>query len=180
MATVLTTTYNGSATALTCGLATTPLASSSTFVLGRCSVEVDNTTNKYVDVQLQGKITVGTTPTANTIIAIYAWGTDTSIASLTYGQSNAAGFDTLVGTDADKTLTNAQVLNGLVSIATISVVATTSNVTYPFVCKSLAQFFGGSMPRYWGLFVTHNTGVALNATANNHNIQYTGITYTST
>lgn len=180
MATVLTTTYNSPATALTIGLATTPLASSTTFVAGRCSVEVDNTTTKYADVQIQGKITVGTTPTTAKQILVFAWGTDTSITSLTYGQSNAAGFDTLVGTDADKTLTNAEILQGLVQIASINVVSTTSNVTYPFSCRSLAAFFNGVMPRYWGLFVAHNTGVALNATANNHNIQYTGITYTNT
>lgn len=180
MAQILTTTYNSAATALSIGLATTPLASSSTFVGGRSSVEVDNTTNKYIDVLLQGKVTVGTTPTANTVIAGYLWGTDTSIASLTYGQSNAAGFDTLVGTDADKTLTNAQILNGLRLGFSISVVATTSNVTYPVDAFSVAALFGGVMPRFWGLFVTHNTGVALNSTANNHAFAYTGITYTAT
>jgi hypothetical protein len=179
MATVITSTY-AAAVAMTCSLHTTPLASSSTFIVGRESTEVDNTTNKYVDVFVQGKVTVGTTPTVSTTIAIYVWGTDTSIATLTYDQANAVGLDLLTGTDSGVSLTNAGTLSMLKLGAAIGVTAATSNVTYPIPAFSVAALFGGFMPKFWGLYVSHNTGVALNNTSTNHAFAYTGITYTST
>ena len=165
-----TTTINYSSnTTITIGLATTPLASSATFVAGRESNEIDNTTNKYVDALVSGKVTVGTTPTANTTIAIYVWGAETSLAT--------TALDVLDGTDSDETLTNTGVLNALKFAASISVPANTSNVTYPVLPFSVASLFGGNMPKYWGLYVAHNTGVALNSTAGNHAFEYVGIKY---
>src|SRR3990172_7155613 len=84
--------------AITLGLATTPLASSATFVLGRESSEIDNSVNLYLDALVQGKVTVGTTPTVNTSILVFAWGSDTSLASV--------ALDVLDGTDSDETLTS--------------------------------------------------------------------------
>ena len=59
--------YAASAT-ITMSLAS--IATSSTFVAGAESAIVDNTSNLYVDAIVGGKITVGTTPTANTQIQI--------------------------------------------------------------------------------------------------------------
>lgn len=157
-------------TSITIGLATTPLASSSTFVAGRESNEIDNTTNKYLDALVQGKVTVGTTPTASTMICVYVWGADTSLAT--------TAIDVLDGTDSDETLTNTGILNSALRLgAVMSVEATTSNVTYNCAPFSVAALFGGVMPKYWGLYVTHNTGVALNSTAGNHAFSYNGIKY---
>lgn len=159
-------------TTITIGLATTPLASSSTFVGGRESNEIDNaTTNKYDDALVQGKVTVGTTPTANTAINVYVWGADTSLAT--------TAIDVLDGTDSDESLTNTGVLGSALRLAaSIGVYATTSNVTYNIAPFSVAALFGGNMPKFWGLFVAHNTGVALNSTAGNHAFSFNGITYT--
>ena len=55
-------------TAITMDLAN--LASSSTFLAGRESTQIDNTTNKYMDALVSGQISVGTTPTANTQIVV--------------------------------------------------------------------------------------------------------------
>lgn len=145
-------------------------ASSSTFVAGRESNEIDNTTNKYIDALVQGKVTVGTTPTANTTIAIYVWGADTSLAT--------TALDVLDGTDSAETLTNTGILYSALKLgAVITVTATTSDVGYNFAPFSVAARFGGVLPKYWGLFVTHNTGVALNATGGNHVFSYNGIKY---
>lgn len=164
-----TTTTNYSAnTTITISPAST--ASSSTFVAGRESNEIDNTTNKYVDALVQGKITVGTTPTANTTIAIYVWGADTSLAT--------SPIDVLDGTDSAETLTNTGVLFSALRLgALISVTATTSDVGYSFAPFSVASKFGGVLPKYWGLFVTHNTGANLNATSGNHVFSFNGIKY---
>lgn len=157
-------------TTITIGLATTPLASSSSFIAGRESNEIDNTSNKYVDALVQGKITVGTTPTVNTYINVYVWGSDTSLAT--------TAIDTLDGTDSDETLTNTGVLYSALRLgAVVTIGATTSNITYDVSPFSVAQLFGGVMPKFWGLYVAHNTGTALNSTAGNHAFSYNGIKY---
>lgn len=164
-----TTTVNYSSnTTITCSVAST--ATSSTFVAGRESNEIDNTTNKYVDALVQGKVTVGTTPTANTTIGIYVWGADTSLAT--------TALDVLDGTDSAETLTNTGILYSTLRLgAAISVTATTSDVGMPFAPFGVAALFGGVMPKFWGLYVSHNTGVNLNATAGNHAFSYVGIKY---
>ena len=163
-----TTTINAAApTTITIGVAS--LASSSTWVAGRESNEVDNTTNKFVDALVQGKVTVGTSPTANTLILVYVWGSDTSAAT--------TAIDVIDGADSAETITSAGVRDGFLRLAaSINVDATTSDRAYPVAPFSVADLFG-QMPRYWGLFVTHNTGVALNATAGNHAFAYTGIKF---
>ena len=157
-------------TVITIGPHATPLASSSSFTLGRCSAEIDNTSNLYQDVTIQGLITVGTTPTVNTQILCYVWGS--------YVSTVTTALDVIVGTDADKTITSAGVAAGFLKLAGVGTVdSTTSNRGYYLGCQSVAQLFGGNMPQFWGLFITHNTGVALNSTAGNHVWKYTGIKY---
>lgn len=164
--TTMTTNY-ATKTAIAATLAS--LATSSSFLGGRESNQIDNTTNKFVDVLVDGKITVGTTPTANTSINVYVWGAETDITT--------ANIDTLDGVDSAETLTNAGVLYALKLGASITVPAATSDVAYPVQPFSVAQLFGGIMPQYWGLFIAHNTGVNLNATGGNHVLNYTGIKF---
>jgi hypothetical protein len=155
-------------TAITIDLAN--LGSSATFVAGRESSQVDNTSNKYIDALVSGFVSVGTTPTANTTIAVYVYGADTSLAT--------TALDTLDGTDSAETLTNTGILNALRLGASIVVPATTSDVQYIVLPFSVASLFGGVMPKFWGLFVSHNTGVALrNNAVNTNSFEYVGIKY---
>lgn len=148
------------------------LASSSTLLAGRESSQIDNTTNKFVDVMVSGSVSVGATPTANTQIVIYVWGADTSLAT--------TPIDTLDGTDSAETLTNTGIRDALRFAAAISVPATTSDLAYPVLPFSVAQLFGGLMPKFWGLFVTHNTVAALRNNAVNTNaFEYVGVKYDS-
>jgi hypothetical protein len=111
---------------------------------------------------VSGTISVGTTPTANTMIAVYVWGADTSLAT--------TAIDTLDGTDSAETLTNTGYLFSLKRLATINVTATTSDLAYPVLPCSVCQALGLQvLPKFWGLFVAHNTGVALRNTAVNTN-----------
>jgi len=147
------------------------LATSATFIAGRESDQVDNTSDLFVDAIVQGKVTVGTTPTANTSIQIYVWGADVALST--------TPIDVLDGVDSDETLTNTGILNSALRFATsIVVLAATSDVTYNIVPFSVAQLFGGVMPKFWGLFIAHDTAVNLNAT-NNDLLSYHGITFTS-
>lgn len=164
-----TTTVNYAANAaITMDLAN--LGSSATFAAGRESTQIDNTSNKYIDALVSGKISVGTSPTANTTIAVYVWGADTSLAT--------TAIDVLDGTDSAETLTNTGILNALKLGAAIAVPATTSDVQYEVLPFSVASLFGGVMPKFWGLYVAHNTGVNLRNTAvNTNSLEFVGIKY---
>ena len=164
-----TTTISYSAnTAITIDLAN--LGTSATWIAGRESSQIDNTTNEFVDAVVSGTISVGTTPTANTTIIVYVWGADTSLAT--------TAIDVLDGTDSAETLTNVGIRDALRLGATISVPANTSDVAYPVLPFSVAALFGGIMPKFWGLFVAHNTAVNLRNTAVNTNaLEYVGIKY---
>lgn len=154
----------GSATELTITLAS--LATDATQLIGRASTVVDNTSNLYLDYLLSGKITVGTSPTTGKEIRVYIYASmnDTP----TYP-------DSITGTDADKTMTSSGVLDaGLVFVQTIAT-ESTSNREYSIRPVSVAALFGGTLPKKWGVFVTHNTAVALNATGSNHAIYATGV-----
>jgi hypothetical protein len=164
-----TTTVNYAANAtITMDLAN--LGTSATFVAGRESSQIDNTSNKYIDALVSGKVSVGTTPTANTTIAIYVWGADTSLAT--------TAIDVLDGTDSAETLTNVGILNALRFGAAVSVPANTSDVAYEVLPFSVASLFGGVMPKFWGLYVAHNTAVNLrNNAVNTNSFEYVGVKY---
>lgn len=160
--------YSGTGTSITMDLAN--LATSSTWIAGRESSEIDNTTNKYVDALVSGSISVGTTPTANTTITVFVWGSDVSLAT--------TAIDVLDGTDSAETLTNTGIRDALRTGAVINVPAATSDVAYPVLPFSIAALFGGVMPRFWGLFATHNTGANLrNNAVNTNSLKYVGIKY---
>jgi hypothetical protein len=147
------------------------LGSSATLVAGRESTQVDNTTNQFMDAIVQGNVSVGTTPTTNTTINIYLYGADTSLGT--------TAIDTLDGTDSAETLTNSGVLYSALKLgAVINVLVNTTNVKYNIAPFSVAQLFGGVLPKFWGLYVAHNTGVNLrNDAVNTNAFSYYGVKY---
>jgi hypothetical protein len=152
--------------ALTITLAS--LATSSTLVAGRASTAVSNTTDKFLDVMVAGKIRAGTSPTGG---VIEVWAYASFDGTPTYP-------DSITGTDADKTMTSANVKSSALRLLWATSVDTTSNTDYFIPPTSLQQLFG-QMPSNWGLFVTHSTGVALNATGGNHVLSYRGVKFAS-
>jgi hypothetical protein len=155
--------YAGSA-ALTFVL--TSLASDTNLLAGRESTAVSNTTNLYLDYLVGGKITTGTTPTAARRIEIYVYGSvdDTP----TYP-------DVLDGTDSNETITSADIRNACMTLIGVLGTDSTSDRTYWMSARGVAAAFAGAMPKNWGLFIVHNTGVNLNATAGNHVWSQTGV-----
>lgn len=141
------------------------LASDGNLLVGRASGAVDNTTNQDLDHLVSGIITTGTSPTVNTSVEVWAWAPyKTTGGAPTYP-------DAITGADAAKTISSNGVKNSALRLVAAFTVDATSNRAYPFAPVSIASLFG-AMPKFWGLFVTHSTGVALNATAGNHDIQY--------
>jgi hypothetical protein len=145
----------------------TGLATSSTLVAGRESTGLSNASNKYLDVLVAGFITVGTTPTANTQIEVHAVGAlnDTPLYP-----------DVFDGTDSAETVSNTGVKQACCRpIAIMDVTAATSDLAYPFAPLGIRAIFGDALPPAHALFVTHNTGTNLNATAANHAIYHTQV-----
>lgn len=147
------------------------LGTSSTFVAGRESTEVDNTTNKFMDclVNVDG-ITghASTAPTVGQQIVLYCWGADTSLAT--------TAIDVLDGTDSAETLGHVSVLNSLRFAGAAAVTVATAGLVYYIQPFSVAALFGGVMPKYWGLFLAHNHTGAL-AASQSGLFSYNGIKY---
>ena len=155
-------------TAITLDLSS--LGTSSTWVAGRESTQIDNTTNKYMDCLVQSDAIVGhasTAPTVGQTINIYVWGSDTSLAT--------TAIDTLDGTDSAETVT-ATALANLRFGAVLPVVTATAALSYYCLPFSVAALFGGVMPKFWGLFVAHNHTGALGA-SNNAKFRFVGVKY---
>lgn len=144
------------------GMDLSALASSSSFLAGRESNEVDNSSNLFRNAMVFGRFIVGTTPTIPCQLNVYVWGADVSLGT--------TAIDVLDGTDSNETLTNTTVLNSaLVLAASKSILVNTSNLTYDIAPFSVAPLFGGDMPKFWGLFIAHNMTAALKTDAGNTN-----------
>ena len=139
-------------------LTSASLASDTALLAGRASTAVDNTTNVDLDHLVSGVIRTGTTPTVSTSIEVWAY----SAYLITTGTPTYV--DAITGTDASKSMTSANVKFGALRLLTTLTVDATSNRDYYIASTSIAQLFGGSLPPFWGVFVVHNTAVALNAT----------------
>jgi len=152
-----------SSAALTITLAS--LATDTNLLAGRESTAVDNTTDKYIDYLLGGKITTGTSPTASKEIRVYV---GALIEDSTYP-------DVLDGTDSNETITSADIRDASLKLAAVLPTNNTSDRTYFFAPISVAALFGGTLPKKFVVFVVHNTGVNLNSTGGNHAIYVTGV-----
>lgn len=158
------TTEYGTPVTLTITLAS--LGSDTNLSAGRASTAVDNSTSKNIDYLVGGKVTTGSSPTANRQIEVWAYGTYD-------GTTYSAGAS---GSDAAFSPGNEKPLMRLLQIIPTT---NTSNQTYEWGPCSVAQAFGGVCPQKWGIYMVHNTGVALNSTAANHEVKATPIKYAS-
>lgn len=151
----------------TCTLAS--LGTSSTLVAGRSSAEIDNSSNLYPDFRETGKVTCGTTPTANTVIEVWA----------IPKKSDSAYHDTFDGTDKAVTVTSRSMLYSYGKLlASMDVPVTTSNIGYEYDAY-VAEAMRGLAPGKYQLFFVHNTAVNLNSTGGNHVLDGTGTYSTS-
>jgi hypothetical protein len=140
------------------------LASDTNLLAGIESAVLDNTTAGMSDYLLSGKVTTGTSPTASRQIEVWAVAWD--------GSGWPDVFD---GTTSSETITSADIKSIICRAVAIMPTNNTSDRAYHFTGVSLAQAFGGTLPSKVVLFVVHNTGVALNATAGNHEFSYVGV-----
>jgi hypothetical protein len=137
------------------------LASDTNLLAGQESGAFDNSSNLYLDCLVSGKITTGTSPTTGKSIQVWAVGS----------WDGTSWPDVFDGTDSAETITSANHKNSICRFIAEMATDATSDRTYHFGPVSIAAAFGGVMPVKWILFVVHNTAVALNATAGNHQIR---------
>jgi len=134
------------------------LAASATHVTGWESAEIDNSTNKYLDYLVSGKITVESTGLAAGEIRIWIV---PRLDDATYpgGFDGTASAETAPLDDANGTAAGAVMLK---SIAT----DTTASQVYYFHQLSVASGFGGICPEKFVIFITQSTGTTLETTGN--------------
>lgn len=151
----------GSSTTITAAIAS--LASDTNLLAGIESAVIDNTTDGFDDIILSGKATTGTSPTASRQIEVWAIAWDSN------------GWpDVFDGTTSSETITSSDIKSAICKPVAIMPTNNTSDRTYSFSGVSAKQVFGGVLPSKFVLFITHNTGVALNSTAGNHEFRYQG------
>ena len=152
----------GSSTVITNAVAS--LASDTNLLAGYESAVINNETDGFDDIILSGKVMTGTSPTNARQIEVWAVAWDSN-----------AWPDVFDGTTGAETITSAEIKSALCKCVAILPTNATSDRPYPFSGISAKQVFGGAVPSRFVLFVTHNTGVNLNATAGNHEFRYQGI-----
>lgn len=146
----------GSDTAITFDVSS--LGTSSTFLAGRESTQIDNTTNKFIDAIVTCDGILGhasTAPTVGQQIQLYVWGSDVSLAT--------TPIDVLDGTDSAETLAHDSVRQSLRLVAAPTVTVATAGLKYYIMPFSVASYFDGVLPKFWGLFLSHNHTGALAA-----------------
>ena len=137
----------------------------------RESTAIDNSSSKYMDALVGGKIQIGA-PSADGTIAIYAYGSYDGT-EYTAGLTGSDGTVTW-GTTGSTGLDGA---NNLPLLGVISVDATDDNDDARWGPFSVAQAFGGVLPTKWGIVVKNSTGASLHATGTNNECQFMGIKY---
>jgi hypothetical protein len=170
----MTTTYKellAATASLSFGTTLNSLASSATRVAGAQSAEFDNSVNLYDDVLLSGNVKMGTSPTASTQVDIWVFACKDGSTAYPDVITNAGA--------AAKTLTSENVRNAGGRLLKSILVDSTTGRVYDFSNESVAALFGGVLPAKFVVFITHNTGVALDASAggamNALGVQYQGV-----
>lgn len=133
----------------------------------RQSAFVDNSSNRFLDamVRLDLRLQIGT-PSNDQLINVWF-----------YGSEDGTNYtDNATGSNAALTMRNPTNLRGPFIISTPNA----GGLVYRAVIGSVASYFGGVLPRRWGIVVENRTGIAFDATEGNHAKSYTGITLTST
>lgn len=133
------------------------LASDSNLLAGASSAVVDNgASGAPLEIGVSCRIKNGTTPTTAKEIDVYAWSRDAD---------DSAYPDAVSGSDAAITIGSTDARENALSLMVSFASTTTTGSTYPTGWHTsrpyaLGALFGGWLPRYWGLWITHNSVAA--------------------
>lgn len=146
---------------------------------GRQSTVIDNRTNLYADVFVQGKFTipVGGTAALDKCIYIFVFGTadDADYAA----ERSIAGTQATIGaSDAAYTMADSTVSQTpLIAAAVVPVPVSPTTTDGVYVCApfSVASLFGGRMPAQWGVVVRNAAGASQPLKSSGNSMWYQGI-----
>jgi len=138
---------------------------------------VDNSSNLYVDVLVGGDIAFDTT--TGTIVAGDTYDIYVAAQYSDTATDIGGGIDALLGWGNEEVEDTALIKANLRRLVSVSPQATTPDTTQDVHWGpiAIARFFGGAMPKNWGLILHNNTTdstLGAGSTAN-----YIGITYTN-
>lgn len=133
------------------------LATSSTRTAGVQSDQIDNSTNLYDDILLSGNVKLGTGPTVNKQVDVW-------IVACMNGSSAYPDVFDANGTTA-KTWTSENVRNAGGKLLKSMLSDASTGLFLYFSNESVAALFGGVVPQKFVVFLTHDTGVNLDASA---------------
>jgi hypothetical protein len=145
----------------------------------RASAFVDNATNLYVDALVSIKFTLNATGTTGDhgCVNVYAYASEDGT---TYGPfGGPAGKEAIDGTDKAITVNFSPAPSTLwgLRIGLVQIQTGAAGVVYVSPPFAVAQAFGGTMPRRWGIVVENRCGIAFAGTG--CTASYTGISSTT-
>lgn len=143
------------------------LASDTNLLVGREGALIDNSTLGYADYLVGGffQLAASGTLTANRSIELWA------VAPI----SDTVWPSPFAGSDAGRTIVLQANKNTICKFLYSTLTTSTNSSVYRFSGVSVARAFGGVLPDRFTLFVTQNTGQALDGTAANHGITIKGV-----
>lgn len=134
----------------------------------RQSTAVDNSSNKYVDALVGGSVQAGTSPTSGGTLDFFVYAERDDGGGTSQYTAGCSGSDAAYTADGEE--------DELFSLYSVTVDAT-SDQDYEWGPVSVAQAFGGVMPRKWGVVLKNSSGVTTNATGTNNEVRFAGIKY---
>jgi hypothetical protein len=145
------------------------LAASSTLLGGAESGAVDNSSNKYTDYLLAGYIKAGASNCQIGVIEVHV-----------VGMTNDTEWpDVFDGTDSAETVTSAEIKASVCRPAAVIATTNSNDRVYGFGPVSVANLFGGSMPKKFVVFVSQTAQTSTNALASSgHKLSVTPVYYT--
>jgi hypothetical protein len=132
------------------------IASSATWVAGWESGAIDNSSNLYLDYIINAAIVAASSGLTAGEIRMYL------VAEL----DDSSWPDVFDGTESTETISDTQTRDAICRLAAMTVTDTTNSQTWYLMCPSVAQVFGGTVPRKFVVFITQSTGQNLAAAGN--------------
>lgn len=122
------------------------LAASQTYVGGWESGAIDNTSNLYLDYRVTAKLTVASSNNQAGVLFLFLVGM----------LDDSTWPDVFDGTESTETVTSAEIRDAICKLGAMTVVTNTAGRVYYLDCPSVAQVFGGNLPKKFVVFITGN------------------------
>jgi hypothetical protein len=136
-----------------------------THLSGWESGAIDNSSTLYLDYIVNAKIQVAASGLSAGEIRLYL------VAEL----EDATWPDVFDGTQSAETVTSLEIRDAVCRIGAVTATTTTASRVYFLQCPSVANLFGGTVPRKFVVFITQATGAVLETTGDPNQVYVKGV-----